>query len=180
MGSIISPGARPDGQVVYPASVIVGRGIAHTNLLATAETSGVLRRPLSYSNTNIRPVRVDNGTRFFFRAKYPVATTTATTEPVVRWYGVVAPDGVEPDAGTGAWPDNDTVAFVTLTDDETIFIDPAADVRDTNWYYSEPIGIADPFDAKGFRWLLPMVVTAAVLTDGTNPTGCQLEVFVLN
>jgi len=179
MGQVIKPGAKPDGQVMFPASCIVGRGIAHTNLLATAETSGVLRRPLSYSNAAVQPVEVLNGTRFYMRARYPIATTTATTDPVVRVYGVVGPDPT----GDGVWADNETVAFVDLTGDITVFADPANDLRDTNFYYTAP---AEPgggelyWDCRGFRWLLPLTVTAGVLTDGTDPTGCELEIFVLN
>jgi len=106
------------GGITY-ASNIFGEWVqVHDNLNATAISSSVLLNPGSYSSTDIHPLIINVGTKLRVMAKFPTATSTVTTQPIVRIYGAnQVPDssGVYP-TGTVFWRlDGSTWTATNLT-----------------------------------------------------------------
>ena len=73
----------------------------HADASATAEAPATLLAPISYSNANVFPLIIGQGTLIRFIARFSRATTiTGLVSPVIRVYGC---DQV-PNATTGAYP----------------------------------------------------------------------------
>lgn len=163
------------GAITYPASVKAQWTTVHGNLSDTAESAAVLLRPATYASAFVYPARIHHGaTRISIMARYKQATSTVTTSPVVRIYGiwgadsVVTPAGVISDDGTAIIRRIDTGssngAGITLT----LTTAAAADkMRDTTYRYSDEYDITG-VDLRGAKWLLALTETAANISGGAD------------
>ena len=162
--------------VTSPVSLLTSWVVAHDNVASTAETTTVLVTPLSYSNSNVHPIKISQGTRAALRARYPVGTATVTTSPVVRLYAV----SELPDPATGAFAstaqvwrlDNDSPAGAGLT----LTLDNTNDLRDATYKYSINGPSLLTYDMLGASCLLLLHETAANIGGGT----VQVEISILN
>ena len=180
------------GQITFPAFAQTDWEIIHNDLKATAETSAVILRPGSYSNSNVYPVRVPlNGVRMMARVRYATAISAMTTAPVVAFYGAYGPDtafneetGVFNDTGSIRWMRLD-IAASGATAGTTLSVTPSTDIRDGTYKYGAPTGetsgtniqFGAGFDTRGAKWVMALVSTAA--TGLTGAGDVQLEAAFL-
>lgn len=165
------------GDVTYPASVKGHWLVVHSSLDATAETSTVLMRPSSYSNSAVFPARIHpSATRVSLMARYATGTTTVTTSPKVRVFGVYGPDdAVNPSTGVI----DEAKAILRRLDSGTssgagitLTLTTAASVsaiNDATYRYSDEYDITG-IDLRGAKWLLVLTETAASVSGGANTT----------
>ncbi len=164
------------GDITYPASVKGAWVVAHDNLSATAESSTVLMRPSSYSNTSVHPLWVhDAATRVTLMARYDDAVSTVTTSPRVRVYGVYGPDNAVSEAGVI----DETKAIVRRLDSAdsnangiTLTLETAASagcINDGTYLYSNEYDTTG-IDLRGAKWLLVLTDQAASISGGANTT----------
>lgn len=176
MGAVATSGCEiVSGDVTFPASVKAQWVTLHGNLSDTAESATVLLRPATYASAFVYPMRIHAAaTRISIMARYKQGTSTVTTSPVVRIYGiwgadsVVTPAGVISDDGTAIIRrlDNGSSnnAGITLT----LTTAAAADkIRDTTYRYSDEYDITG-VDLRGAKWLLALTETAASISGGAD------------
>lgn len=170
-----SPEASSGGLQV-PASAKGDWADAIANIEATAQSAAELVRPLSTSSTNVVPVKIgDSCTRILLRAKYPTGSAI-TTSPVVRVFALYG----DP-TSAGVFADDGTVKFLRLdatggtTAGITITLDTTNDLKDSTYQYSSPWSL-DLLDARGAKWILVLLETAAVHAGA----GGTIEVLGLN
>ena len=180
------------GQITFPAFAQTDWEIIHNDLKATAESSAVLLRPGSYSNSNVYPVRVPlNGVRMMARVRYATAISAISTEPVIAFYGAYGPDTAFNES-TGVFDDTGLVRWVRLdiassgsTAGTSMSTEPTTDIRDGTWKYGLITGEASGtniqfgagFDTRGAKWVMALVSTAA--TGLTGAGDVQLEAAFL-
>jgi len=140
----------------------------HADATATAESSATLLAPISYSNANVYPLVIGQGTLIRFIARFARATTAVgLVSPVIRVYGC---DQV-PNATTGAFPtgaifwrlDNSsfTAAGVTLT------LGAGTTVQNDGTTYSySALSSAAGYSMAGAKAVLVLVETAGVVSAG--------------
>lgn len=142
-----------------------------------------LRRPLAYTGTASRWVRVPPGASFFALRARIITANEVTTSPVVRVYGAytsMPPSGTNhtyPDDGSVqlARIDNEDVSGAGVTLAFPVILSDA--LLDGTYSYSStyfPRGGATPRgEIRGASWLLVLVETAAV---SSGATACEVQV----
>lgn len=181
------------GPVCYAGYAQTDWVVVHSDLTATAETSTVLRTPATYSNSNVKPIRVPPwANRLLARLRYSVGITGITTAPAVSFYGVYGPESGYTES-TGAFANDGTMRFARIdsatmsTAGSSFAIDGTNDIRDSVYKYSNIIGetsgtayaMGVGFDLRGCSWVLPLTATAAATIAGTGST-VQMEVAFIN
>lgn len=187
MGTVTKAGAEiMGGDISFPASVKGAWVVAHDDLSATAESSTVLMRPGSYSNTSVHPIRIhDAATRVTLRARYDDAVSTVTTSPIVRVYGVYGND----DAVSSAGVIDETKASLVRLDNAdsnaagiTLTLETAASagcLNDGTYLYSNELASSlDGIDLRGAKWLLVLTETAASISGGANTTVACMAMLI--
>lgn len=155
----------------------------------TAETSTVLARPLSVTTTSVHIVKLSAGvTRFLPRVKYLQGARVATTQAVVRFYGLYVPEPMT-DVLIQTFPDDGTIRVIRLDNDDNVAAglimtvtntgtESTSNFRDTTYRYSNVKPDRDGIDAKGATHVLALVETAGVVSTGSGPL--SLEMLALN
>lgn len=177
-GTLIKPGVQTSGSntVVVGSAKSGAWAVAHADLTATAESAGVLLRPLTTASANVVPIEVPQGAvRVRLVPRYPQASTI-TTNPYVRLFGVYGA------LNASGWFDDDgTVNFVRLDNPTGLGVlgtmDSTNDVRDTTYKYG--VSIPSPtdglpyIDCQGARYIFVLVEQAASISAGTAQLMCQ-------
>jgi hypothetical protein len=180
------------GPVCYAGYAQTDWVVVHSDLTATAETSTVLRTPATYSNSNVKPIRVPPwANRLLARLRYSVGITGITTAPAVSFYGVYGPEAGYTES-TGAFANDGTMRFARIDANMSLSgtsftIDGTNDVRDSLYKYSTILGevsgsavsLGVGFELRGCSWVLPLTATAAATITGTGST-VQMEVAFIN
>lgn len=154
-------------QVVIPGS---SQGIWHVanSDLSTVVSGSELLRPASVDDSTVKPVPIPAGvSRFLIRLRYPVATTTFTTQPIIRLVGTDV---------------NGVPLRLDATDSTATgitFSASATALRDASFYYSPPYDRTG-FDLLGCRTLYVLPSTAAAFTDGSTAQAVAAMVLFLS
>ncbi len=166
---------------VCPISVGAVIATALVSVAGTVNSAGEILQPLSITNSNNVLVKLGYGSKVFFRAKYPQASSLSTN-PVVQPIGIFA----NSDPVDGAFADDGTVSFCRLdalsgVAGITIAETAASDKRDTTYRYSDWFTFTSPYtgvvgDTLGATYLLLLSTTAGVVTAGT----ASIEVLIIN
>lgn len=165
--------------VVFPGSAYSDWKVLHDDISSTvaAETTA-LNRPLSATTSAIRIVKLGPGvTRFKPRVKYLQGARVAATQPVVRFYGINAPD---PNIDYSSFPDDGTVECFRLDNDDNVAAgltmtvtntgtESSSNPRDTTYRYSNVKPDRDGIDAQGATHVIAVVEVAGVVSTGTGP-----------
>lgn len=162
------------GQVVIPGSVRGQWTDIISNIEATAESAGVLLRPLSATSSYIVPLRVTVGTRIKFRMKY-TAAATVTTNPVVRLYAMCG------ELSSGVFNDDGTVFTERLDNADanaaglTFTSATGSQLRDTAYEYTDtyPTDLT-AYDMQGAWYVFGLIETAAAITAGVGTLQAQV------
>lgn len=156
------------GGVVVPASVRGQWTTICSNVEATAESAGVLLRPLSATSSYIIPAKVGGScTRFYVRMQYTVGTTVGTN-PVFRFYGVYGA------LTSGSFLDDGTVFAIRLDSADcnaagvTITASTGAQIRDTTYEYTDISPDLTGWDLMGCDYVIALIETAGSITSGTG------------
>ena len=172
------------GPNVMFASQMFGAFVnVHGDATATAESSATLLSPVSYSNTNVYPLIIGQGTLIRFIARF-ARTTTAVglVSPVIRVYGA---DQV-PNATTGAYPTTSTsyptgTIFWRLDNSSwtatgvTLTLAAGTTIQNDGTTYSWSALSSDAgYSLRGAKSVLVLVETAGVVSaGGTVPIYAQ-------
>jgi hypothetical protein len=168
--------------VTSPISLRTTWVTAYDNVSATADVSGVLRNPLTYTaGANvalIHPIIVAQGTRLAVRCKYDDGVTTITTSPTVRLFAFDR----EPDS-TGAFPTGTKFWRLDATDPastgQTLTLNATADITDGTFNYSSNGPGLATYDMFGASSVMVLHDTASSVSGGANTT-VAVEVSILN
>lgn len=168
--------------VTSPVSLKTTWMTVYDNVSATADVSGVLRNPLTYTaGANvalIHPAIVTQGTRMAVRCKYDDGVTTITTSPTVRLFAF---DQI-PDS-TGAFPAGTKFWRLDATDPSTagqvLTLNATADITDGTFNYSSNGPGLSTYDMFGASSIMVLHDTAASVSGGAN-TVVAVEVSILN
>lgn len=170
------------GGVQYAAYAQTEWAIIHTDLKAAKPADSVLLRPATYSDTNVRPVRVPpTACRVLLRARYATAISLVGTNPIMAVYGVYGPESGYTES-TGAFADDGTMRFIRLdlsigysgatTGAYSCGMDATNDLRDGTYKYGAIAGdyagnnsaVASGLDLRGCKWVFALTVTPASVT----------------
>lgn len=146
--------------------------LACTNTNA-ANSAAELLNPASADDATTFPVEVPpNATRFLWRIRFPIATTTLTTDPIVRFYATDS-NGIAmriDNASTiAAGLEIDTAGMTVATD----FL------KDSTYYYTKVYDL-DGIDLKGLKTLYPLTATASNYNAGGAALAAEIQVLFLN
>ena len=182
------------GSVVFPAFAQTDWTVIHSDLKATAASSGVLVQPGTYSDSNVTPLRVPlNACRVLLRVRYATAISAVAVQPAYIMYGAYGDDsafnettGVFNDTGSIRWARLDSLMSGGTTG-TALNMSPSAtgDIRDSVWKYSQMsgdvsgtnIGWGCGFDTRGCKWVMALTTTAASVTGAGS---VQLEAAFLS
>jgi len=150
----------------------------------TAQAAAVLCAPASVATTTpVDWVKVSVGvTRVLIQARFPKATASVATSPVVRVFGAIvaggdiAADGTVPQTGTVRIIRLDTVGFATAGQTLTLGVSTTANSNDSTYWYSNPIDLTG-YDIMGSDYVAVFVETAAAIT-ATDVV--EIQVLLLN
>jgi hypothetical protein len=162
------------GTVVIPGSCRGQWTDIISNIEASAESAGVLLRPLSATSSYIVPAQVVVGTRIKFRMKY-TAGATVGTNPVVRIYAMCGSL-----TNAGLFNDDGTVFTERIDNADanaaglTITSATGSQLRDTAYEYTDtyPADLT-AYDLQGAWYVFALIETAAAITAGVGTLQAQ-------
>jgi hypothetical protein len=168
--------------VTTPISLRTTWVTAYDNVSATADVSGVLRNPLTYTaGANvalIHPIIVAQGTRLAVRCKYDDGVTLVTTSPTVQLFAF----DQQPDS-TGAFAAGTKFWRLDATDPSTagqvLTLNATADINDGTFNYSSNGPGLSTYDMFGASSIMVLHDTASVVSGGANTT-VAVEISILN
>jgi len=141
----------------------------------TVQSSAELLRPASTNDSNVTPIEVPAGlTRFLWSLRFPIATTTLTTDPVFRFFGADLSGRVmrldnEDNSATG----------IKITHAGESPSTTAIWLNDGTYYYTDVYDL-EGMDLRGCKTLYVLVETASNYTDGATSQTGVVQVKFLN
>lgn len=181
--SIPSPGAHS----ICPGSVLSDWATIHDSLAAMAATGTVLKIVLTVADSNVHIARVPAGcTRVRLRARYAIAVTALSTQPVIQAYVIYDPSvvmaiplGIPTLVNDGSVRVERIDAITFAAAGTTAQCTPATDLLDAAFGYGDPcvnaITTGTSFDLNGGAWFFALVKTAAVVSGGAGAVNLQAQ-----
>lgn len=162
-------------QTVLPGSMKSDWVVAN-NDTKTTQSAAELLNPVSTNDSNVTPVTIPDGASgFLWRVRIPIAVTTLTTDPVIRWYGVDETTSLPVPLRLDATASNAAGIEVDISGTA-----PSSTLAQDATYYYSPVYSRTPTDTLGCKTLYCLIETASTYTDGATSQSCSVIVKFTN